>query len=105
MNTGSVQLIMSLDQLAAVAYPRGRPVSGCLYFFREGWNPSGTRFVAFIKDPANNLFEAYSMSADGADVRYLYHNPSHHSCRDDEHIIDFGKHVPPGGGPVQGGHF
>ena len=85
--------------------PRGLPASGELYFFREGWNPSGTRFVAFIKDPANNLFEAYSMTADGKDVRYLYHNPSHHSWRDDDHIIDFGKHTPPGGGPPQKGYF
>jgi hypothetical protein len=54
-------------------YPGGLPASGGVYFFREGWNPSGTRFVAFIKDPANNLFEAYSMTANGTDVRYLYH--------------------------------
>ena len=105
MNTGSVQLIMSLEKMAAIAYPRGLPASGGLYFFREGWNPSGTRFVAFIKDPANNLFEAYSMTANGTDVRYLYHNPSHHSWRDDDHIIDFGKHTPPGGGPPQSGYF
>jgi hypothetical protein len=105
LDTGSVQLILSLDRMAAIAYPRGRPASGSLYFFREGWNPSGTRFVAFIKDPANKLFEAYSMAADGTDVRYLYHNPSHHSWRDDDHIIDFGKHAPPGGGPPHGGYF
>lgn len=105
MSTGSVQLIMSLDQMAAIAYTSGRPASGGLYFFREGWNPSGTRFVAFIKDPANNLFEAYSMAANGTDVRYLYHNPSHHSWRDDEHIVDFGKHTPPHGGPPQNGYF
>lgn len=105
MDTGSTQMIMSLDKMAAIAYPRGLPASGGLYFFREAWNPSGTRFVAFIKDPANNLFEAYSMTANGTDVRYLYHNPSHHSWRDDDHIIDFGKHVPPDGGPPQNGYF
>jgi len=99
MDTGSAQLIMPLDRMAAIAYPRGIPASGGLYFFREGWNPSGTRFIAFIKNPANNLFEAYSMTATGTDVRYLYRYPSHHSWRDDDHIIDFGKHAPPGGGP------
>jgi len=105
MNTGSEQLIMSLEKMAAIAYPRGLPASGGLYFFREGWNPSGSRFVTFIKDPANNLFEAYSMTANGTDIRYLYHNPSHHSWRDDDHIIDFGEHTPPGGGPAQNGYF
>jgi hypothetical protein len=105
MNTGNAQLIMSLRKMAEIAYPRGLPASGGLYFFREGWNPSGTRFVAFIKDPTNDLFEAYSMTENGTDVRYLYHNPSHHSWRDDDHIIDFGKHTPPGGGPTRGGYF
>jgi hypothetical protein len=105
MNTGDAQLVMSLEKMAAIAYPRGVPASGALYFFREGWNPSGTRFVTFIKDPANDLFEAYSMTADGKDVRYLYNNPSHHSWRDDDHIIDFGNHTPPGGGPAQNGYY
>jgi hypothetical protein len=105
MNTGRAQLLMSLDKMATIAYSRGRPASGALYFFREGWNPSGKRFVAFIKDPANNLFEAYSMAADGSDVRYLYHNPSHHSWRDDDTIIDFGRHIPPGGGSLQDGYY
>src|SRR5215475_816166 len=45
MDTGSAQLIMSLDQMAAIAYKSGRPASGGLNFFREGWNPSGARFV------------------------------------------------------------
>jgi len=62
MNTGRADRIMSLDKMASIAYPSGRLTSGGLYFFREGWNPSGSRFVAFIKDPANNLFEAYSMT-------------------------------------------
>jgi hypothetical protein len=105
LDTGRAQLIMSLDRMAAIAYSRGRPASGSLYFFREGWNPAGTRFVTFIKDPVNNLFEAYSMAANGTEVRYLYHNPSHHSWRDDDHIIDFGKHTPPAGGPPQGGYY
>jgi len=39
LNTGDATLIMSLDQMARIAYPDGPPSSGCLYFFREGWNP------------------------------------------------------------------
>lgn len=105
LDTGRTELLVSLDKMAAIAYHRGRPASGCLYFFREGWNPSGTRFVAFVKDPDNELFEAYSMAANGTDVRHLYHNPSHHSWRGDDHILDFGKHTPPAGGAPHGGYF
>ncbi len=41
MDTGKAELIISLEKMAAIAYPNGRPSTGCLYFFREGWNPSG----------------------------------------------------------------
>ena len=103
MDTGNAELIMTLEKMAAIAYPKGTPVVGHLYFFREGWNPSGTRFIAFIKDPENHLFEAYSMTPEGTDVRYLYYNPSHHSWQDDDHVMDFGEHTPPGGGsPAEG---
>ncbi len=37
------------------------------------------------------------MTPDGTDVRYLYYNPSHHSWQDDNHILDYGRHTPPGG--------
>jgi hypothetical protein len=105
MDTGEAELIMPLDKLAAIAFPRGVPNSGRLYIFREGWNPSGKRFVAFIKDPENKLFEAYSMSANGTHVRYLYHNPSHHAWLDDDSIFDFGSHKPPGGRRARNGYF
>jgi hypothetical protein len=105
METGKAQMVISLAKMAAIAYPKGLPASGHLYFFREGWNPSATRFVTFIKDHANNLFQAYSMAADGSNVRYLYSNPSHHSWQDDNHILDYGHHEAPGGGPPVGGYF
>ncbi len=105
METGHAELIMPLDKMAAIAYPGGIPSSGHLYIFREGWNPSGTRFITFIKDPPNNLFEGYSTSASGTDVRYLYHNPSHHAWLDDDHVLDFGYHKPPGGGQALRGYF
>src|ERR1044071_3809240 len=88
MDTGKVSLIMTLAKMATIAYPKGNPKSGHLYFFREGWNPSGNRLVAFIKDPANNLFQAWSMTPEGTDVRYLYYNPSHHAWQDEDHIQD-----------------
>jgi len=105
MDTGKAELIMTLDRMAAIAFPRGVPKSGRFYIFREGWNPSGKRFVVFLKDPENKLFEAYSMSADGTDVRYLYHNPSHHAWLNDDSIFDFGSHKPPGESKARKGYF
>jgi hypothetical protein len=105
VDIGQAELIISLEKMARIAYPKGLPASGHLYFFREGWNPSGTRLVAFIKDHANNLFQAWSMTPQGGDVRYLYANPSHHSWLDDDHIMDFGGHTPPGGGSPMRGYF
>jgi len=105
MDTGKAEMIMSLAKMATIAYPKGNPASGHLYFFREGWNPSGTRLVTFIKDPANKLFQAWSMTPEGTDVRYLYYNPSHHAWQDDNHIQDYGRHSPPGGSSPMGGYF
>jgi hypothetical protein len=105
METGKSEMIISLVKMANLAYPKGNPASGHLYFFREGWNPSGTRLVTFIKDHANSLFQAWSMTPRGADVRYLYYHPSHHAWQDDNHILDFGRQTPPGGGPPMGGYF
>ena len=105
MDTGKAELIITLQKMAAIAYPNGRPSSGCLYFFREGWNPSATRFIAFVKDPENGLFKAFSIAADGTDVRYLYDNPSHHSWQDDNFVMDFGNHTPRGGASPLKGYF
>ena len=105
MDTGRAELIMTLEKMAAIVYPNGCPSSGCLYFFREGWNPSGKRFIAFIKDPENALSKAFSMTPEGTDVRNLYDKPSHHSWQDDNHIIDFGDHLRPGGSSSQKGYF
>jgi len=106
MDTGEAQLVISLERMAAIAFPSGSPSSGRLYFFREGWNPSGTRFIAFTKDPENSLADqAFSMTGDGTDVRHLYRTPSHHSWQDDSYILDFGKHTPPGGSAPLAGYF
>jgi len=88
LNTGEAALIISLDQMARIAYPGGVPSSGCLYFFREGWNPSGSRFIAFVKDPDNKFDKAFSLTANGTDVRYLYDRPSHHEWQDDDSVLD-----------------
>jgi len=88
LNTGRAALIMSLDKIARLAYPQDRPVAGCLYIFREGWNLSGTRFMAFVKDPKNTYDAAFTMTGDGADVRYFYNRPSHHEWRDDRCVLE-----------------
>jgi hypothetical protein len=103
LDTGKAELLVSLKRIAEVIYPKRAPKTGFLYFFREGWNPSGTRFIAFVK--AEGLNEGYSISADGQDVRHLYRGPSHHAWRDDEHIFDFGAHIPPGGEAPRDGYF
>jgi hypothetical protein len=88
LNTGDAVLLLSLEKMARIAYPKGSPSSGCLYIFREGWNPSGSRFIAFIKDPHNNFDKAYSLKADGTDIRFLYDQPSHHEWQNDEILLD-----------------
>jgi hypothetical protein len=88
LNTGEATLIVSLEKMARIAYPQGPPSSGCLYIFREGWNPSGSRFIAFVKDPDNKFDKAFSMTPDGAEVRYFYNLPSHHEWRDDRCVLD-----------------
>jgi hypothetical protein len=88
LNTGNAVLVMSLDKMAQIAYPKNPPSSGCLYIFREGWNSSGSRFIAFVKDPDSGFDKAFSMTADGTDVRFLYDRPSHHEWQDDGTILD-----------------
>jgi len=105
LDSGNAELIMPLERMAHVAFPGGVPKSGRFYIFREGWNPSGTRFITFVKDPENKLFEAYSLAADGTDPRYLYHNPSHHAWQDDDYIFDFGIHKPPGADATRPGYY
>jgi len=35
----------------------------------------------------HDLNDAYTMTPDGTDVRFFYHGPSHHSWRDDDHLL------------------
>jgi hypothetical protein len=50
LNTGQVQFLISHKRMAEIAFPQGYTNNSDLYFFREGWNPSGTRFIAFLKN-------------------------------------------------------
>ncbi len=89
MNTGQVELLISLKRMAEIAFPQGYSGKTNLYFFREGWNPSGTRFIAFLKNADQPTYTGgWSISADGRDVRFFYRTPSHHAWIDDETILE-----------------
>lgn len=89
MDTGEVQFLISLQRIAALADPCGYKDSSNLYFFREGWNPSGTRFIAFLKNSAQKVTtQGWPISANGQNVRYFYDQPSHHTWQDDTTIIE-----------------
>lgn len=109
MISGKSELIISLDEIADIIFKENRPKNsdGTLYVFREGWNPSGTRFIAFVKDvrDGETTTYGYSMSPDGTDVRYLYLSPSHHYWIDDETIFDWGLHTDPGDNVDYKGYF
>jgi len=89
MNTGRLELLISLKRMAEIAFPQGYSGKTNLYFFREGWNPSGTRFIAFLKNADRPTYTGgWSISADGKDVRLFYLNPSHHAWVDDNTILE-----------------
>lgn len=89
LNTGKVELIISLKRMAEIAFPQGYTGKTPLYFFREGWNPSGTRFIAFVKNADRPVHtDGWSISADGNDLRHFYKTPSHHAWMDDDTILE-----------------
>ena len=92
MNTGEVQMILSLKEMAKIMYHDSLPsdtIGWTLYFFREGFNPSGNRFIAFVKNARKDttITEGFSMNLEGKDIRYFYREPSHHFWINDEEII------------------
>jgi hypothetical protein len=89
MDTGEVEFLISLERIAKLAFPKGYQDETNLYFFREGWNPSGTRFIAFLRNMERpRHVSGWSISADGKDVRYFFDNPSHHVWLDDNTLFE-----------------
>lgn len=108
--TGEHEPVLAVAEMAKRMYPADHSADpeATLYFFREGFNPSGNRFIFFVKDAkpgARTRTEGYSTNLDGEDIRYLYRSPSHHFWIDDETIMDNGWHVPPGGSEEVRGYF
>jgi hypothetical protein len=91
LDTGRAELITSLAALAKAAFPSGYTGATDLYVFREGWNPSGTRFLAFLKN-SSGYTTGWSISSDGKDIRFFYDQPSHHVWRDDQTVLE-GRYV------------
>ena len=89
LTTGKTQLIVSLKAMSELAFPAGYPGDTDLYFFREGWNTSGTRFIAFLKNSSKPVMTTgWSFAADGSDGRFFYDIPSHHAWLDDQLIFE-----------------
>lgn len=107
MKTHKVEMLLSVREIARIMYPDDLPsdtVGGTLYFFREGFNPSGNRFIAFVKDAreiapgkTQARTEGFSMNLNGEDIRYFYREPSHHFWLNDNEIMDNGFHLKPDG--------
>lgn len=104
MQTGKTELIVSVKDMAKKMFPEGFPsdtTGGHLYFFRTGFNPSGNRFILFVKDSRQTYAEqftrtteGFSMNLEGEDIRYFYNQPSHHFWLNDSVIVDNGNHGP-----------
>jgi len=89
LNTGRVEFLISLKRMAEIAFPADYQGKTNLYFFREGWNPSSARFIAFLKNADRPTYTGgWSISADGQDVRFFYSSPSHHTWLDDNTILE-----------------
>lgn len=89
METGEVEFLVGIERIAQLAFPNGYAARTNLYFFREGWNPSGTRFIAFLRNlDSPRHVSGWSISADGRDVRYFFDNPSHHVWLDDRRLFE-----------------
>ena len=90
LEAGASKLVMSLEKMAGIATPGPWPSSfGKLYVFRSDWNATGSRFITYLKSTAGKFgSKAYTMQADGTDVRFFYNEPSHYAWRDDRTVVE-----------------
>jgi hypothetical protein len=93
LETGQSRLVMSLESMARIVKPEGGPSSlGELYIFRSDWNTTGSRFVTYLRSSQQAFgAKAYTMDADGANVRFFYEEPSHYGWRDEMTLVEGNK--------------
>lgn len=93
MESGESKLVMSLEKMASIVEPDGWPSKyGELYIFRSDWNTTGSRFVTYLRSSGTGFgAKAYTMKADGTDVRFFYDEPSHYGWRDERTIVEGNK--------------
>ncbi len=115
MENEKTEMLLSVKDIAKIIYPNGMPsdtLGRTLYFFREGFNPSGDRFIFFVKDAREtepgkyeSTTKGFSMSSQGGDIKYFYREPSHHFWINDNEIMDNGYHPDPETGDIVRGYF
>jgi len=90
IETGESKLVASLEKMASIVQPNGWPASyGELYIFRSDWNTTGSRFVTYLRASQGDFgAKAYTMKADGSDLRFFYNEPSHYGWRDEMTLVE-----------------
>lgn len=88
MDTGDVDRIVSLANLARIPYP-GQTDDDRHYVNHLAWNPSGERFLMFNRWDGNGQpTRVFTAATDGSDLRLLSaHGASHWTWRDTEHVL------------------
>lgn len=90
MDTGESKLVLGLEKMAGIAAPNGWPASyGKLYIFRSDWNTTGSRFATYLKSTEGKFgSKAYTLKADGTEIRFMYDEPSHYGWRDETTLAE-----------------
>ena len=90
MEAGKSKLVMNLKKMASIVKPdRWSSSYGELYIFRSDWNTTGSRFVTYLRSSRGEFgAKAYTMRADGTDVRFFYDEPSHYGWRDEMTLVE-----------------
>ncbi len=88
MDTGDVQQIISLAELAKISYPDQKPEDSH-YINHLAWNPTGERFLMFNRwSGAGQPTRVFTAAGDGSDLRLLSaHGASHWTWRDSQHVL------------------
>lgn len=103
LNSGRVELIISIAQVAAIPWRYGRLDKSFHWFNHLLVNPAGSRFVFLHrwKEPAAKSWQTRMLSAnlDGSDMRVVIDSGfvSHFVWQDAHHVLAYSKQRPDGG--------